>query len=87
MTPFHFIIFALACYRLTVLVVRDLGPFNVFAKARARIKMLACPYCVSIWIGAVIVCLTATSEPPIVAACIAFALSAVAIMLDRAFRE
>jgi hypothetical protein len=51
-----FWIAALACYRVTVFIVRDRGPFGVFARLR-KVKLLSkflkCPFCVSPYIGAV----------------------------------
>ena len=90
MTPFAFIILSLACYRLTVLFVHDTGPFDVFKRARARLKMLGCVRCASVWIGAILATIyyfTVRQDAPIVAACVALALSSVAIILDRCFRD
>lgn len=88
MSPFEFIILSLACYRLTVLVARDSGPFDVFKKARARVPMLGCPFCVSVWIGIILqttYAFTVKVDTLIVAACTALALSSVSIILDRCF--
>lgn len=88
MTPFHFVILALAAYRITVLIARDSGPFDVFKCARARVKWLGCPFCVSVWIGValeLIYFFTVKQDAPIVATVLALALSSVAIILDRCF--
>lgn len=88
MSAFHFILMALACYRLTVLIVRDAGPWDVCKWARRQVKMLGCPYCVSVWVGGVLETFyyfTVKTDAPMVAACLALALSSVAIILDRCF--
>lgn len=93
MTPFQFIILALAVYRLTVLFVRDTGPFDIFAKMRSwRFggKLLSCPRCVSLWIGifaTLYFCLFIERFNAFLAACIAVALSGIAIILDRTFGQ
>lgn len=89
MTAFQFILAALACYRLTVLIARDAGPFGVFRWLRStRFKVFSCPYCVSLWAGALIEScfyLSGVTDTPVIVACIILSLSAVAIMLDRLF--
>lgn len=87
---FHFLMLSLACYRLTVLIARDAGPFGVFKRLRAWkwMHVLSCPYCVSVWIGALLVLLfhfTYARQPALLLACESFALSAVTIMCDRIF--
>lgn len=50
-----FVIAALACYRGTVLITRCLGPWGIFKKLRKIdkcSKLLSCPRCVSIYLGA-----------------------------------
>jgi hypothetical protein len=52
-----FAIAALACYRLTILISRDLGPWDILKKLRKIDKcsrFLSCVFCVSIWVGAFI---------------------------------
>jgi hypothetical protein len=87
----EFWISALACYRVTVLISRDLGPWNVFAKLRSIdrcSKLLKCPFCVSVYVGS----LTATSlwfsgyvMPVVMWFILSFAFSAISIALDRTF--
>jgi hypothetical protein len=56
----HIIITALATYRLTRLVLIEDGPFDVALKLRGALdpdqrtwlgKGMACPWCISFWIG------------------------------------
>ena len=86
MTSLQFIIISLACYRLTVLFARDAGPLGVFKKLREKSEMLACPSCVSVWIGLLLsFCFTSELNCLNVRLCSALAFSAVAIILDRCF--
>lgn len=92
MSPFLFIVGALACYRLTVLVSRDKGPFGIFAKLRSLDKgtsVLKCPYCSSVWLAG-FVCLVLHYFAGVIDTggawfCILFAFSAISICLDRVF--
>lgn len=88
MTPLYFIIGCLATYRLTVLFARDAGPFRVFSRLRSRSQLVACPYCVSIWLGAFIEAafyFSGVTDQPMVCACVALSFSGVTIALDRIF--
>lgn len=91
MSVFEFCILALACYRLTVLFARDIGPMEVFRRLRAARGIgsaLSCPHCVSIWIGFALCTVyhfTISPSPLLIELCNALALSAVAIILDRVF--
>lgn len=88
-TPFVFLIACLATYRLTVLVARDRGPFDCFAKLRKLApKWLGCPFCFSITAAALIdmaLYLNGYRDNPAMVFCTVLALSAVAIILDRCF--
>lgn len=91
MTPFQFLLACLACYRLTVLVSRDLGPFGLFKAIRILPwigNLAGCVFCSSPWIAAAIVAgfwFSGIRDAPIVTACIVFAMSGVTIALDRIF--
>lgn len=63
MTPLIFILATLAAYRLSWLIVRDEGPFGVFAKLRGHIdanqqtwigRGLNCLNCVSFWVTLIV---------------------------------
>lgn len=88
---FQFVIAALACYRVSVLLVKDAGPWEVFKKARklTRVsKLLNCMFCTSVWVGAMIEAALYSSgvkDLPIVCVCLALGMSAVTIILDRCF--
>lgn len=90
MSVFVFIIASLACYRLTVMVSRDAGPFDIFHNARKRFpKWLGCPFCFSVTAAAIIqtgiYLIDGTSDPIFLSACIGLAMSAISIILDRIF--
>jgi hypothetical protein len=82
---------ALACYRVTVLITRCLGPLGIFARLRAIpafTDFLKCPYCVSIYVGAatcVGLYLTGLRLQWPMWVMLAFSFSAVTIALDRVF--
>lgn len=89
MTVFQFILAALACYRLTVLIARDRGPWKMFERLRMLSpKWLGCPFCVSVSIAMAIEAgfyFSGFRDSYVVIACIVMAISAVAIILDRCF--
>jgi hypothetical protein len=88
MTPFLFIVACLACYRLTILIARDMGPFNVFQNLRANWRVFGCVFCISVWIGftlEALLILFGLTHLAFTAILEAFAMSAAAIILDRCF--
>src|SRR6266404_7591169 len=79
---------ALATYRLTVLVARDLGPWGLCQKLRRRWKVFACPYCISMYAGSVVcfgLYFSGLREPWQVWILLSLSFSAIAIILDRSF--
>ncbi len=90
MSVFPFIILSLAVYRLTVLISRDGGPWNICVKLREKSKLAKCPYCSSIWISAVVnvaYYYSCEQSPFPVLLGLIFAMSAITIILDRCFTE
>lgn len=90
MTFFHWFIGALACYRLTVLIARDAGPWRIFSRLRENdrySKLLKCPYCVSVWCGALVATFQfyCGIETGMILLLIVFSYSAIAICADRIF--
>lgn len=91
MTVFQFILAALACYRATVLIARDVGPWDVFKRLRkvARFtKLLSCPFCVSVWVATAIETafyFSGIRDSLVVSVCIVLSFSAIAVILDRTF--
>lgn len=86
-----FWISALATYRLTVFVARDLGPCKIFKRLRALPYIGAwakCPFCVSPYMGALIcvgLWLSGYVEPLPVWILLCLAWSAITIAVDRTF--
>lgn len=86
-----FWIASFACYRGTVLITRCLGPWDIFKRIRSIdrcSKLLTCPYCVSVYLGALTVYalyLCGLREPWPMSIMLAMAFSAVTIALDRTF--
>jgi hypothetical protein len=82
---------ALTTYRLTILIVRDLGPWGVFKKLRSFdrcSKLLKCPFCVSPYMGSLVSLgfwLSGITAPIVIWFCLPFAFSAITIALDRTF--
>lgn len=89
MTVFQFILASLCCFRLTVLIVRDVGPWRMFARLRSVAhftKLLTCVFCTSLWVAAGIetaFLLSRVHDKPVVIVCIVFAMSGITVILDR----
>lgn len=49
-----FFISAFACYRITVLISRDVGPWHICKTLRAHSNLLKCPYCTSVYVGSLV---------------------------------
>jgi hypothetical protein len=87
----EFWIAALACYRITVLISRCLGPWGVFRHLRSIdrcSKLLKCPFCVSIYVGAfcsLALWLSGFQEPLTIFVLLSLAFSGITIALDRTF--
>lgn len=56
--PFHFVLAALATWRITYLLTQEDGPWDVITRARAASgssmvgRALHCFYCTSVWVAA-----------------------------------
>lgn len=93
MTFWQWTLAALCCYRMSVIVSRDRGPFRIFSRLRAVPKLkefLSCTFCTSIWIAIGIEAafyLSGVKDIPVVVIAIVFSLSAIAIILDRTFTD
>lgn len=82
---------ALACWRITNMLLREDGPLDLFVKYRTfmgRYPKLAplayCVYCLSVWVGVVAAALAFSPAWPLLAP---FALSAVAIGVEKRVSE
>jgi len=79
---------ALCCYRLSVLISRDIGPFGICEKLRKHSKLAKCPYCTSVYMGSLVAIGLYFSGfvMPFITWCIlSLSLSASSIVLDRCF--
>lgn len=82
---------AFCTYRLTVMISRDLGPWDVFSKLRSIdrcSKLLKCPMCTSVYTGSLVTIGLYFSgfTMPIAMWCIlSLSFSAGSIVLDRCF--
>jgi hypothetical protein len=82
---------ALACYRVTVLITRCHGPWDVFARLRKIdqcSKLLKCPRCVSVYIGsmtALALWFSGFVMPVTMWFILSASFSAITIALDRTF--
>lgn len=68
MTLMHFVIGALATWRLASLIVYEDGPFEVFTRLRSISVlegMTSCLWCTSIWTGLLVTVLLFVAEPVI----------------------
>lgn len=76
------------CYRLTVLLSRDLGPFYICETARKYIKPLKCPYCTSVYTGSLTALglyFSGVVLPIVMWFILSLSFSAGSIVLDRCF--
>lgn len=81
----------IACYRLTVLITRCLGPWDIFKRLRSIdrcSKLLKCPLCVSVYMGGLVsflLYLSGFQMPLPTWFLISLAFSGISIALDRIF--
>ena len=102
MTLLEFAILGLATWRVSALLSKEAGPFDVFKRIREKAgithdenddvfmvphkffaELLSCVWCTSIWVGAFWGCFFAVTPQICTIVAMLFALSAVAILLDR----
>ncbi len=81
-------IFLLATWRISSLVFREAGPWNIFVHIRTVIgstgvgaSLLSCLWCVSVWVGLILTPLAFWQHGWLVA--LPFALSAGSILIER----
>ncbi len=83
-----FFVSAFACYRVTVLISRDVGPFGICKKAREHSKLLKCPYCTSVYVGsltALVLWISGFVMPFGMWFILSLAFAGATIVLDRCF--
>ena len=83
----NWLIAALACWRLTSLLLKENGPFDVFVHWRAFIggirgleALTTCVWCLSVWVAVPVALIAYTEYWPVLAP---FALSAAAILIEE----
>jgi hypothetical protein len=83
MTPLNLLILALACWRLSYMLVKEPGPYKVFErtrKVRFLLHVLGCIHCTSVWVAIPLWILTLT---PLWFIVWGLAISGAALMLHR----
>lgn len=91
MNWWYLILGGLATYSMTVLIVRDAGPWKIIKRIRELdrySKLLKCPFCVSVWIAGFVnlaYFLIGIETNLVILFLSLFAMRAISIMLDRAF--
>jgi len=102
MTLLEFAILGLATWRISALLSKEAGPFDVFKRIRKKAgiihdenddvfmvphnffaELLSCVWCTSIWVAAFWACFFAVTPQICTIIATIFALSAVAIFVDR----
>lgn len=81
MTALELLVLALAAWRLAFMLVLERGPFDLFARLRARWPLgglLTCVYCASVWTAALLLLLWPT---PLRFIAVVLAVSAAGLML------
>lgn len=85
MTFLIFIVLSFATWRISHLLVSEVGPYNLVEKFRNKVinygwSPISCFKCTSVWIGGMFS--AATTQSPLHFISVWFALSGVAILLD-----
>lgn len=89
MSFLEWLIGGMATYRITVLIVRCAGPWEMFKRLRKIdrcSKLLKCPYCVGIWAGSIVTLAFyagGVKEPLVLWPCISLSFSAFSVIADR----
>lgn len=81
MSPFDFLVIALAAWRLAFMISSEHGPFRMFDTLRIRLPLgglTTCVYCLSVWMAAGCYVLWLTPLAPVV---MVLAISAGGLML------
>jgi uncharacterized protein DUF1360 len=87
MTLLHILILSLATWRISSLLVNEDGPYQMLAELRSKTikytKLLECVWCVSLWIGVILIVAYYLFPLYAIWIMLPFALSAGAILADR----
>lgn len=83
MTPFEFLVLALATWRLAYMISVEDGPYHVFERIRGKYPLgglTTCIYCLSVWIAPLLYVMWITYFQPVVTI---IGISGAAMMLYR----
>lgn len=89
---FEFIIFSLGTWRISTILVREDGPFDVFFKLRAMFDdkqielfdlLFSCVWCMSVWVATFIILSAIMNKTLTLYLILPFALSAIAVILEE----
>jgi hypothetical protein len=89
MNPLNFILYSLATWRISSLLVCEDGPADVFKRLRAAVcrspffsGLLSCVWCCSVWVGMAFA-LLGLDAPMVVRIAAGLSFSAAAVMIQR----
>jgi len=87
---FDLIIFGLATWRISSILVNEDGPFDVFFKMRERFKeglffdsLFSCVWCISVWVAILLTLHAIMNKTLTLYLMLPFALSAIAVILEE----
>jgi len=76
------LILSLATWRISSLLTQEDGPYQILLTIRLKTQLFDCVWCMSVWVG-LIISAGWLWQPLTMWLCLPFALSAIAIMIDR----
>jgi hypothetical protein len=87
---FDVLILGLATWRISHMLVWEDGPWDIFEKYRNALeeefffdKLFSCVWCLSVWVGAILVLSAIIDKTVTIYLMLPFALSAITVLLER----